>query len=362
MRFSLGLVLALSFLARTAGAQEIAVANEASLPRVDAAGNQLAKRSTNLTPEAVSYQDCVDDQRIRLAMTLTGYETNASIEVWASNTGISCSEAVNRGGGAQQCWRVTESGSIGIAVTTLVDVPVRRILSGVSPFTPIAPDATENACGKVDLANIALQILYFTPGNLSIAAANKTIGVTVDTVGPGAPTGLTALPGNERVAISFANISGGTADGSVSGGLTELTGVNAYCDLARTTADPDAGTTNSCTTELLVPGAVPPPAQQCGSFAGNAGTTVSAETLGGQPLQNGTTYAVAVAATDRYGNVGPLSSVVCGLPEQTTDFWDNYRDEGGQAGCATSDGAPTSAFAAVLALGGLAMVRRRRRA
>ena len=287
MRFSLGLVLALTLLARTAGAQEIAVANESSLPRVDAAGNQLAKRATNLTPEAVSYQDCIDDQRIRLAMTLSGYEPNASIEVWASNTGISCSEAVNRGGGAQQCWRLTESGSIGIAVTTLVDIPVRRILSGVTPFTPTAPDATQNACGRVDLANISLQILYFTPGNLSAAAVNHTIGVQVDTVGPGAPTGLNALPGNERIAVSFANISGGTADGSVSGGLTELTGVNAYCDLARTTTDVDAGTTNSCTTDLLVPGAVPPSAQQCGSFAGNAGTTVSAESLGGQPLRNG---------------------------------------------------------------------------
>jgi hypothetical protein len=77
----------------------------------------------------------------------------------------------------------------------------------------------------------------------------------------------------------------------------------------------------------------------CGSITGNTGSTVIASSLRGQPLANGTTYAVSVAGTDAYGNVGALSAPICEFPEQTNDFFENYRRAGGQAGggfCSTT--------------------------
>ncbi|MBN9163002.1 MAG: hypothetical protein J0I07_18705, partial [Myxococcales bacterium] len=77
-----------------------------------------------------------------------------------------------------------------------------------------------------------------------------------------------------------------------------------------------------------------------------------------------------VAATDRFGNVGELSSVVCETPETTTDFWDDYRKAGGRAGdgCATAGGGAPLASTAVLgvgvtlALSSIFRFRRRRKA
>jgi hypothetical protein len=76
---------------------------------------------------------------------------------------------------------------------------------------------------------------------------------------------------------------------------------------------------------------------------------------------------VAVAATDRFGNLGPLSSVFCEIPEPTTDFWETYKGAGGAAGgslCSVEGPGFPIGSVAVTTLFGLAVVgtlRRRRR-
>jgi hypothetical protein len=384
------LVATFAFVATTmfglpiAHAQTISVVNEASLPRLNKNRNTIQKRSLTLTPEAVNLQDCIDDQLIRFTLQMAGFEVNASVQAWASNSGQDCKVETARGGGVQTCWPLLDR-EIALQTTIDVDIPVRKIMSGAPPFRSSAPDATENACGKVNLSTISVHFLYFAAGNTSTATQAKTIAVTVDTVGPSPPSGLTALPGNTRVQVSWVNISGGSGDGGATGGLTELTGVKVYCDPAGsapasstpTTTEPachdeevdagdastttievcdDAGTssttgttaaTSGCTSANFVksdgtrifPTADFNAKYECGSIAGNTGTTVVASSVGGAPLANGTTYAVAVAATDKYGNVGQLSDVVCQTPNITTDFWDDYKKAGGAAGggCSTSD-------------------------
>lgn len=409
------LLVVATLTARVAGAQttssaSISVSFESSLPRIDPEGNQVAKRSLQLTPEAVSFQDCVDDQRIRLTLLLGGYAANAHLEVWGSISGIDCGVVTARTAATKQCWPVFTS-QISLQPQVNVDIPVRAIMSGAPPNSPLEPLTTADVCGTVDLANIGLQILYFDPGNLSQAAVNKTVQVTVDTVGPAAPTGLVALPGNTRVQVQWANISGGDPDAGVSGGLTELTGVKVYCEpsgggttstttdtdggcqavpldagdagdggtvtvcsdagISTTVDDPDAAS-GTCSSANLVPaggGTITPDAEfdrlyQCGSFTGNSGTTVVAGSRQGVALQNGTRYAVAVAATDKYGNVGPLSGILCQVPEETTDFWEGYRSAGGLAGgCSTTETQfplGTAAATGIAVVFGASLLRRRR--
>jgi hypothetical protein len=378
-------VAALSF-ADVASAQSITVVNESSLPRLNKEGQIIQKRPLNLSPEAVNLQDCYDDQLIRFTLQMGGFQPNATIEVWASNSGADCKQQTVRTGLSPQCWKALDT-NIPLQTVVDVDIPVRNIMAGAPPNQPHQPNRDEEAlCGKVDLATITVHFLYFAPGQQANAAYEKTVGITVDTVGPKPPSGLKALPGNTRIQVSWINISGGSGDAGATGGLTELTGVKVYCDVAGSTPTTvqnqpvcheeerdagvdDAGNPITETVEVCEDGGTTtredpasgcssanfrnpdntpifPSAEfnkkyECGSITGNTGTTVVATQIAGKPLVNGTTYAVAVAATDKFGNVGQLSEVVCETPEETTDFWQEYRNAGGDAGggCSTSGAA-----------------------
>lgn len=139
---------------------------------------------------------------------------------------------------------------------------------------------------------------------------------------------------------------------------------------AGSTDDTNLGTGGTCESSNLV-GKFSPTAAfnecfSCGSITGNTGTSISAQTLRGAPLVNNTVYAIAVAATDAFDNVGPLSEIQCEYPELTNDFWEDYKNAGGHAGggCNTTGEAPLGTIAvlgtsmAVL----ITTLRRKRRA
>jgi hypothetical protein len=103
------------------------------------------------------------------------------------------------------------------------------------------------------------------------------------------------------------------------------------------------------------------PAYICGSIGSAASTSANAT-----GLKNGTYYTVAIAGIDNYGNTGPLSTPACNTPQEVIDFWQTYRDDGGQAGggfCSVRDlGSPATA-APVIVFGAwaiLTVLRRRR--
>lgn len=81
-----------------------------------------------------------------------------------------------------------------------------------------------------------------------------------------------------------------------------------------------------------------------------------------QPLQNDGGYDVAVVANDTYGNTSELSPRSQGNPQQVSDFYDHYRNDGGGAlgghGCNSSGGVAWIAGLAFV----VALLARRRRA
>lgn len=406
--------LALALLAAPAHAQvtggvTINVVQETSLPRLTATGGNVTKRPLTQEPEGVSLQDCLDDQRIAFPLQLAGYQAQSTLEAWAGLSGVDCGVQTNRQSGTKVCWKLDDG--IALEPTPRPAISVRRILSGV--VDPINPDSSAAICGKVNLTTISVQFLYFAPGQLASPAAKKDLQVRADTIGPDAPGGLEVLPGNTRIRISF----GGLGEG----GLTQYTGVRAYCAPAvrtsgastppvtqrvcndaqtSTTDDAEAGdadadtadaavgdcedvvveagstTGEACTSSNLVApdgGKIVPnddfnAKYQCGSLTGNTGSALIADNVGGAPLENFKEYAVAIAAIDQFGNVGPLSSVFCETPEPTTDFWENYKNAGGAAGggICSVDGAglPVGSITvmSVFGLAALGTLRRRRRA
>ena len=411
----LGVVFFL-FAPSRAHAQGLGLFQEQSLPRLDSKREPVTKRPQTLKPEGVSYRDCIEDQKIRFPLELSNFEGDASIEVWAGLAGADCKQQQNRTAESAVCWPVVTG--VPPTINPIVDIPVREIMAGAPPNRPRAPVSDASICGKIDLTNISLQFLYFTPGQRGATPSrSKDVTIEVDTVGPAPPSGLKVLPGNGRIKVSWNNISG-------EGGVSVLTGVKVYCERltgastptetdgssatcnfdatadssadavadastdagadASTDASADASTdasagdpctpstastsgNSSCKSSKLLADQIPSKTvlteHLCGEFGGNAGTSVYARTLGGKPLENGVTYAVAVAATDPFDNPGTLSTPLCEFPELTADFWEDYRDDGGDAGggCTTSQ-APVGPVAAIvmIVVATLATVRRRR--
>lgn len=389
----------------------INVVQEASLPRETPTGQQVTKRPLTLEPEGVSLQDCLDDQRIVFPLQLAGFVPEATLEAWAGLSGADCGVQTNRQSGTQVCWRLTSG--LPLQLTTRVPIPVRTIMSGT--IDPKAPITDQSVCGRVDLTTISVQFLYFAPGQLATPATKKDLQVRVDTIGPAAPGNVSVAPGNTRLRISF----GGLGEG----GLTQFTGVRAYCDpaLENTVTDAGAGAeaegdacippseveagddgdadaeitdgavicdeaateeagTDTQPTTCESPNLAPPGGERiipndafndrflCGSLTGNTGSGLIADSVGGKPLVNGRNYAVALAATDRFGNLGPLSTIFCATPEPTSDFWETYKNAGGGAGggvCSVEGGLgfPVGSLS-VMSIFGLALVgmlRRNRR-
>lgn len=385
------LALVVLFSPRLARAQAIAILQRDSLPRTDAEGNQLQKRPLTLNPEGVSYQDCKDDQRIRFTIALSGFATNGVFEVWAGLSGNKCAEQQVRTGANPTCWRVTTG--IPLQINTQINIPVRTIMQGAQD--PKATDISDAICGKIDLTNISLNFQYYAPGQLATPAVTETVDIKVDTIGPPALTGVTVLPGSTRLHVAW------TAVGE--GGVQDLTGVSVYCapatsggDAATETVcnDPivtsdggdadvtteDAGCKQvasgdpACSTDAFRPTSdasttvIPDNAFDerylCGRLSGNTGAGVTAEAIGGQPLVNNTNYAVAIAATDSFGNRGTLSSANCARPEETNDFWAGYKRANGQAGggfCSSTGGASAAGSGAALGIVALTMASALRR-
>lgn len=370
-------VLSVWLVPRIASAQNITIAQEQSLPRVRPDGSNVNKRPTNLDPEAVSNQDCLEDQRIRFSLTIDSVQPNASLQAWAS-IGGDCTALTNRQGNSQVCWQLI--GGIPLQATTQVDIPVRSIMAGAAPGSATSLLTGNSMCGQVDLTNVAVSFLYFAPGVTDKPATSKNVTVKVDTVGPEPPSGLSTLPGNTRIHVRWDNVSG-------EGGVTALTGVNIYCEVAgaapTTTTTTEGGTITvcddagvddsgdasdadaNCRQETVEGGTTTTGSSascqsphltstdggklyatgdfdskyKCGGITGNSGSGATADKLDGEPLQNGKVYAVSVAATDALGNVGRLSDPICETPEETNDFWQNYKNAGGGSGggfCSTS--------------------------
>jgi hypothetical protein len=322
-------VFLLSFVASSrASAQSISVAHEASLQRLDASGQPAPKRALFLNPEAINAQDCRDDQRIRLAVEMSGFQANAVVQIWAS-TGSDCSTATNRESPTAPCWEIVPA--VPLQPTTNVDLPVRALLS------PAADDAS---CGTVDLTMIDVQILMFAPGAYDAPIVAKHVSIIADTIGPEPPrAAISAGNGRARVEIRASNE------------LVSISSMTAYCDRS--------AAADSCTSTTLVPGSDPPkdPIFECGNVPGSGATTFFTE-----PLENGASHVVAVAARDAFGNLGPLSTFTCVTPSPDAETQVGSLDE--PTGCAVGaiGGSQTGrggALAVVVALG-LVVVGRRR--
>ncbi len=326
----------------------------------------LHKHPTGLLVANVNRQDCLDDNSIRFPLTFVGVPTSSyDFQVWAGAG--DCQDPTTRASTTATCWPLyTTTPNI---ASTSVTIRVRDIVAhrlrqpAPTVYAPAGIEACDSQTDTTGEKTINLSFLWLSG---TTAASTAAYAVKADLVGPKPPTGVAIGVDNTRLVVKWTPSNDVDTTGfrsycqpiSLDGDCTGFgaTPVSTFVDagLDPDTGEPiDGGTTTTTSTSTI-----PDSQYECGS-GGDKTSTESTAT----GLTNGTRYAVGVSAVDKYGNAGPLSTVVCGAPGPTTDFWDTYRGAGGQAGgdCALSPGAtPAGPFAFAVALA-LVVARLRKR-
>jgi hypothetical protein len=396
------------------GTVTVAINNSASLPRVNKDGSPRSKRAT-IAPEGINLQDCRDDMQVQFPLTVTGFATSDNFEVWGTDqSGADCTVATARSGATQTCYQVPANFSRVQTQTT--NIGVKEIIKGLPAASS---DVAADGCRRVNAYTISLFFLVLRGTDV---AGNAKVTLSVDTQGPTALSGVRLQPGNTAVTIAWDAVGEGGAD--------DITGARVFCDPdpkpvgasdagtkivclddsgATTTAFDasdtvglaEAGVTcsevansggaagaaipvvepgfpsdgKSCASQAFAPvGGVELVADDalyakygCGKTDSSTGNTIRVSDIAGVPLENGRVYAVAVAAIDSFGNLGEISPQICQYPEETSDFWRDYRGAGGQSGggfCSIEGpGFPAGSFGvmALVSFVGLASLRRLQR-
>ena len=326
MRFLRLLVSALALAAVAhvgagASAQTIAPGNPEWVNRPSA--------SRRLDDKSIGLNDCQSDAKIRFDVAMSGFQTGALFEVWTGGSG--CEAKESRIGASKTCELVL---SQTITNTVTVEVTPRQMVKDPN----ISEDCTSNTPGSKTWN------LYFLIVDASTSEVTQSAlwPFTFDLTPPSAPLSVTASPAENALAVSFKVVEN-----------EETERVRFYCS----PVDSEDG---SCSSSKLPAGEAPATGTGCGAMevlGASKGTTDS-------KLENYVPYAVAVAAEDKFGNVGALSEPACATPVEVTGYYEAYVAAGGQAGGGFCSFGPARRGAIPLTLGllvGLVAVLRRRR-
>lgn len=332
------------------------------------------REGTNRRVDILNREDCLNDAKVNFSVLIRGVSSSAILELWA---GTNCENIANRtgSGGTKTCVQVT-SGQSALTTTNVV----ARLQNMVLPYSTSGIDTgTAASCDLETSTGLVPRTLFFVVYNTGttmseLSPAANSWAFKYDIKAPAPPTSIAAGPGEGSLVTTFTPPSG----------ETNLLRYRFYCSLASapssdgtggttSTTEPDEATAGAstgdeggssdplCNSDVLVPGQPPPDdAIDCGRVAAQGAR--GGETT--EVLENGVNYAVAIATEDDANNVGVLSKLACGTPQEVTGFYEAYRAAGGEAGGGFCSFKParTGAFAALLALSGIvgALLWRRR--
>ncbi len=376
--------------------------------------------------QGVGEQDCLDNTQLSFSLSITGLpDANGQLQVWAGTGDCTQSGATNNNT-TGICWpaaptvanpqtiqpmtvKVTDIVSyLGVAPPLAqsygsgsIPQPASTSVCSSSTATSSSTTTTTDDSGVTTTvpgeSTVNIFFLWFEGGVFTTpAASSAAYPVRVKLVGPAQCTGVTAGSGDGLLLVNWTppadttiqgfNLysapagSGGTGEGGIITICPDAsTGTEEFDDAGNVIVDDagnpilfdDAGNPINadagCYQQI-----VPPGTNSCTNGTGTIDLTTAAVTqINGttnasgtvQGLTNGTSYDVAVAAFDQFGNAGTLSNVVCASPAPIDDFWKVYNQDGGNAFCALEVVGKRGggAAAALVSIAGLIFLRRRRR-
>lgn len=330
-----------------------------------------SERPSNKFPFYVSREDCEGGDAFEFLLKLRDFVS--PLEVWVGEGDADCTrnDVRNVTVGTPRCKRIKQ---VEVNHHTLtVELPSRDI-AGALPNV-------EGCVDKSGLTNPRPMTLFFfflrsVGGDVAAADVATWTKTQVDLLGPAAPTAVQANVADEKFQVTFtispntgarrhavycakagdgaaggggsggagvggANLGvagGGGAGGALATGGGATTGTTAVGPSGAGVgggagagganaggASTAAGAVAAACASPLVAGEVPSAKYRCSDeIAGNSIPT--------KPLSRGVEYAIAVAAVDDIGNVGPLSEVQCATPQPVDHFFKLYRSAGGKGG------------------------------
>lgn len=305
------------------------------------AATDLERRESAYTqarPWWISRADCIANDVFTFSLRVTNADD--PVEIWAGTD--NCAETRNNPGNRGQCWIVAEdSGGDDQPVLT---VPVRNVVARNLSADDPPVNLPASVCDQSDDRSgeqFAFYIMVVDGGQAVDSLlwdAPQQGGTGFDTLGPEPPQSISVGVGERQLAIGVDDVRENT----------DLQRFEAFCVPAGTLGAPpvvpsgtvstnDAGVSTAgsasstpapdeCFTPILAAGARPPDGFSCGVVSKDA-TTIQTE-----ELANDTAYAVGVAGQDLLGNAGVVSEIQCGTPMELTDFYESYRESGGQGG------------------------------
>jgi hypothetical protein len=292
-----------------------------------------SKRTSPLNNQ-INRADCLAGSTITFSTQFSS-DASGDFQVWS---GVNCTDVKNRTDNVS-CVLVKDGSTDDETVT----VNVQELVKGYKDTAAATADTCNNSTEE-GLQKRSLFFLVINTGSQEVDTQGTAWPYEYDVVAPKPPTNVTASGGENSL-------------------IVDLTAPSEDVDHYRFYCSPvdgaDAGATD-CSSSKLVPNMEAEDMFYCGDVGAKA--LSSAET--DAELVNGVTYAVAVASQDNVGNIGVLSTIACGVPQEVTGYFEAYRLAGGQAGGGFCSFRPARRGAVPLALGlllGLAVFARRRR-
>lgn len=394
---SLGLAAAIILSASSASATPSVNISATPVQRLNPDGTAAASHAMPVGTIGVNYSDCVGDMRLGFTVNVTAPDSaNYSLQVWAGTNG-DCSLAASRTASTAVCWKVHDDlGQLGTQVVQIYarDIAAQLGLMGTSLDLQYNGPAAATSCEGKGSGEFSPSIYFVLVPSGGADGVGVSKAIKMKLGGPAAPTINSVGAGDGLLKISWTPATDTATQGFAVFVDPPVSGANPYADggipvttCNTTTVDggvDDAGNPITTTQDAgcMTTYQTVPEAGTCGSSILGSGATAAqlapyeATTLSGSTnatatitgLTNGQTYNVAVAATDNYDNVGPVSAVsstTCGVPAPVDDFWKKCQESGCAPGSCAVDmpGAKTGAIfsASVLALLGTLLVKRRRR-
>ncbi|RYE84767.1 MAG: hypothetical protein EOO75_17725, partial [Myxococcales bacterium] len=172
----------------------------------------------------ISQADCQADDKFIFPVVLSGFSSDVSVEVWAGESGVDCSNVDNRTTATQKCWKVSATYNPSQGFTPEIVVPARTILArdltnAAASATPGADVCTNSTYS--DSRNGVPIVLSFLPiqGVSSSIAGIAFTKVRIDLGGPDAPAKLELGVGENRLSLSWGQVTTG-----------DITGYQFFCD------------------------------------------------------------------------------------------------------------------------------------
>lgn len=288
-----------------------------------------------LANNAISYADCMLDDRLTVTLTYTAAGTQ-SLEVWAG-TDPGCARRASRVNLGDLCWQVGSQ-----------DTATKEVSLRIQDIMAAGGDGTDAACeGRKTEGPLTLYFVL-TEGDQdsTVQPSPATVSLVYDLLGPKAPKMKTPAGIGETRLYPKWELSS----------ATDVKNYNIYCEK---TGQSGTTTDSACESAILKPGEIPAVELVIRGTTGDSSQSGEAD-----GLENYQQYACAVSATDDMGNAGPLSELACGEPQPVAGYFKGYRAVGGQAGggyCAFGRVGTAGAAGTALALAALALLQRRSR-